>query len=430
MTALSVVAKITCLFQIRLHSIRKKMRSVIDLGRTGFRWTLYWVSGFLPRDDKLWIFGTVRDGFSDNALHLFIYVVRKHPKIRAVWVTGSVEILSHVKGLGYVAVHRNSAAGVWLALRARYYFFTHYISDINFFTSRGAILINLWHGSPLKKIEFDVDNGPSSRRYVTPTWRDRFRDFPEVYVRPSYVLSSSQFVSEYALSSAFRTPLSRCLELGYPRQDLLLLDRNEIFAWLSLVGDKLSQEWLRRLMAFRSIILYLPTWRDSGADIFEGNAIDFPAINQLCSDTDSVFTIKLHPFSMISLTLMKWVEKCSHIFFLPSSIDTYALMSATDILVTDYSSVMFEFVLTHRPILLHTFDVESFTALERSFYMPLEEVEIGQITKSADELTEALKDLLHLETRQNYKDEIINRYNKFVDGNACQRTVNYFLETT
>ena len=413
-------------FAKKIQLFRERLNLTNSFFKIGFQWILYWISGFFPRDKELWLFGTVRDGFSDNALHLFIHLVQRHPNIRAIWVTGSLDVLVHIRKLGYTAVHRNSFIGTWIALRARYYFFTHYVSDINFFTSRGAKLINLWHGSPLKKIEFDVDNGPSARRYVSPTCIDRFIDFPEVYICPDYVLSSSRFVSEYMLSSAFRIPISQCLELGYPRLDLLFFNSDEIFYWLKLVGDNLSKEWLEKIIGFKRIILYLPTWRDSGVDIFEDNPIDFFSIDKLCHDNNCIFIVKLHQFSVVSSALDKLIKKCSHVFIAPASTNTYVFMSVASMLVTDYSSVIFEFILTHRPIFLYTPDIENFLLLQRSFYMDLEEVKIGKIIKSPDEFTVEFRDFLYSDIRRNYQDELIGKYNKFVDGNACQRIAEHF----
>ena len=406
--------------------MRTIIRSIIEIGMIEIRWLLYGISGFIPRDKMLWLFGTIRNGFSDNAQHLFIYVSLYRPDIRAVWISGNKDIVSKIENLGFCAVRRNSATGFWLALRAKYYFFTHYISDINFFTSRGSILVNLWHGSPLKKIEFDVDCGPSARRCMAPTWRDRYLYCPEVYVRPSFVLSASRFVSEYALSSAFRLPVSQCLELGYPRLDLLITHQSEVLRWLDMVGDAPTTYWYSRLSEFDRVILYLPTWRDSGADVLAAYGIDFETINQLCSARNSVFAIKLHPFAVPS-GYSEFFRKWSHIILLPTNVEPYALMSIADVLVTDYSSVMFEFILTRRPIVLHAFDLENFVNLERTFYHLFEEIAIGQVTKSAEELNCAIEELLTDYPRQNYEDAVINRYNTFVEGGACERISKFFL---
>ena len=96
-------------------------------------------------------------------------------------------------------------------------------------------------------------------------------------------------------------------------------------------------------------------------------------------------------------------------------------MAFADLLITDYSSVMFEFILTRKPIVLYAFDLESYMDKCRDLYFPYGEIAIGEQAKTFNELCSALRKLSSGQLKQNYADDIINRFNRFSDGDASKR---------
>ncbi len=220
-----------------------------------FHWILYFVSGFFPRDNRLWLFGTYGEGFDHNSKYLFLHASTHLPEVRACWISSDEGTLALIKSMGLQSASRWSARGIWLCMRAKYYFFNWYVSDINFYTSSGATQINLWHGTPLKRIGYDVTVGQLAQMYHNPRWRDRFLYAPQWYVMPQFLVSASRYVSEYSLSTAFRVPLERCLELGYPRLDVLFWEKNSIRSMLQQTADTECLKLLERLGSFKRIIL-------------------------------------------------------------------------------------------------------------------------------------------------------------------------------
>ncbi len=124
---------------------------------------VYWLSFFMPRDKKIWLFGsTFGRRFADNPKYLYLYVSQHKEElgVRPVWLSQNKEIVELLRradaGRGLYEVYAyHSPKGIWMALRGKVYLFDNYAKDINFWQSGGAVKINLWHGIPLKKIQAD-----------------------------------------------------------------------------------------------------------------------------------------------------------------------------------------------------------------------------------------------------------------------------------
>ena len=403
-----------------------KLRKVIADTRQLSRWIVYFLSGWVPRRNDLWVFGTFRNDFSDNSKYLFCHVAKACPDIKPVWISGNEKTVTRLRALGFEAYLRDSWLGWWNCLRARCYFFIGYSFDINFFASRGAILINLWHGTPIKRIEFDIRNGSDARLFVSPTWRDRLIKEPALYRGCDFVISASPFVSEYALSPAFRVPLERCLSLGYPKTDLLFQDKATILDQLYKSGEIELARQLERFKSAGVTILYLPTWREASAHAAEPQ-LDWSTINKIVESRSGLFVIKAHPLATESGQFPKNGD-FQHIVVLPADVDVYPLMVFADMLLTDYSSVMFEFCLTGRPIILVAFDLEQYEQHDRGFYLPLENVGIGRIVRNSEQLVKTLDELLLEPLSRTYDGESVARFNSYRAGGASDRIATYFAK--
>lgn len=335
--------------------------------------------------------------------------------------------------LGLKAVTPWSLRGIWFGLRAKYYFFTHGVAQLNFWTSRNAVLFNLWHGTPLKKTEWD-DDGFLGRIFRNPTWKDRFIEHPSRYVRSSYVLSSSPYVSEYSRLSAFRVTPDQCVLLGYPRLDVLAWSREAIRKHLERIQDTISLAIWEQLLSFKRIVFYLPTFRettsvvtDTKTDFLTDCVLPLDRLLGICAQAQAALLIKPHPLAYTAnrRRVMNLSPEC---IVMPPDLDLYPFLAITDILLTDYSSVMFDFMLTRRPIVLYLPDRDSYLRSCRSFYFPLEEVGIRTLVETPEALCQTIKELLSSELSQNYTDDSILRFNQFQDGNACQRICDFIFK--
>jgi CDP-glycerol glycerophosphotransferase (TagB/SpsB family) len=243
---------------------------------------------------------------------------------------------------GIISYTKTSATGILHCLLARKYFYTHYISDISFFLSNGACLVNLWHGPPMKKIEFDNRLGPSSKRYTSPTLYLKYIEFPWVYKRPYYIVSTSSHVACYSLMSAFRLKQANCLNLGEPRLD----------AWTCNDDRPVNRRasWQKFLaMEIRGMkILYMPTWRDSGKSLNEFGVEKLEVIESFCHETGSHFFIKPHLWTHFQNSGEARLFERLHI--IEGGAEMYYAMRQIDCLVSDYSSIMLEWTVTNKPL--------------------------------------------------------------------------------
>lgn len=216
-----------------------------------FGYVVYCFSFIVPRSKRIWAFGSFRGAFADNAKYLFVYVSEQCPEVLPVWLTGKKKTMLQVRAAGLRAYTLFSLRGFYYALRSGYYFFNAYTSDICYFTSGRAVAVNLWHGVGLKKIEFCIDRGPLYDRYVRKTLKERFY-YPQVYKRPDYFVSSTPFQT-VKFAEAFRIPESRCLNVGYPRNDILLMPERERERFIRKFEPERTADWIREWQGYEQI---------------------------------------------------------------------------------------------------------------------------------------------------------------------------------
>ena len=237
----------------------------------------------------------------------------------------------------------------------------------------GATYLQTWHGTPLKRIHHDIPNAPEG--WLTKPDRDVARwDFLLSPNPPSTELLRKAF--------QFDGPMP---ETGYPRNDVLSRpDRDEVRA---RVRAQLG------IADGTTAVLYAPTWRD---DLVLTNA-GTPQV-QLPLDlddfaarlgSDHVLLLRLHNIISDRLEL----QPGSPIIDVSDRPESGELYLAADVLVTDYSSAMFDFAITGKPMLFFTYDLEHYRDDLRGFYVDLPEIAPGPLLRTSDELVAAISDI-------------------------------------
>ena len=343
---------------------------------------IYPFSFLVPRSKKKWAFGSFRGAFNDNAKYLFIHVTEQMPDIDCAWLSVNRTTVRTIKEKGLKAYHVLSPAGIWFALRAKCWFFNAYSSDIMFCLSGGAKLVNLWHGLPLKRIEFDIESGILADRFVKKTLKERYFH-PEVFKRPDYVVSSTELFSE-VFARSFRIPLERCLNLGLARNEILTWPEEKRRAFIDRYEPTETLDLIGQMGNFDRVFVYMPTWRDSQND-FVTAGFDFKSMEEALSENNALLLIKPHANTFIDPVILNGLAR---IKLLPSTLDIYPVLPYTDVLITDYSSVMYDYILMEKKdVILYLFDKEEYVN-ERPFIWSFEDMTYGHRASSFETLLE------------------------------------------
>jgi len=235
--------------------------------------------------------------------------------------------------------------------------------------AEGQLHVQTWHGTPLKRI--GEDRGPGD----FATWRHR-RHLAAQAAGWDVMVSSGPFVSGvYRGAFGFTGPV---LEVGYPRNDVLLDPtagerREQVRGRLGLRPD-------------RRVVLYAPTWRDH-LGVREAKPLFLDAERLVAALPDAVVLLRGHYNSSRQDDVFVGHPRVRDVTRYPDVAD---LFLAADALVTDYSSVMFDFALTDRPQVLLVPDLERYRDAERGFYLDLDRQHPGPLVTTTDEVVDVL----------------------------------------
>ncbi len=213
---------------------------------------------------------------------------------------------------------------------------------------------------------------------------------PYNYDRSHYVVSPGEDPGQ-KFQTAFALPADRVLVTGYPRNDSLFEA-----AWArrgASAADKSIRAMIERDRrdGFRTIA-YLPTWRDvTLVDRFcRQDPLPLARLNEVLAANRGKLYGKLH---ITDTAVLSGADEYSHITLLPPAVDVYHYLSLIDALITDYSSIYFDYLLLDRPIIFYPHDLAEYTQL-RSFNYDYESVTPGPKAFTEDELVEAVRELL------------------------------------
>lgn len=377
---------------------------------------IYFLSGLLPRDQKLWVFGSWGGyRFADNAAAFFIYCQKRIAKdVHLVWISRDRSIISRLRERGFVAHWLWSPLGMVACLRAGLHLFDCFPKDTNFWLSRGSKRINLWSGVPLKVFERDIDV-PSNRyfRLFHGNFFERLlygMMMPWHLVRPDLIIATSDEMAKIT-SRAFDLPPNRVRVTGFPRNDVLFRPRK------SDLGAPVPVSLQRAANSGATTYLYLPTFRDSNKSYMN---IDWEELDRLMREIGGIFFFKTHPMDRLTSNV-----DFKNIVELPQKMDVYNALLYSSVLISDYSSIIFDYMLLDRPIIYYMPDLEEFIEGSRSLNFDPTELAVGPICKSFPDLLNAIETVSAGDAsryRECHKD-VMPRIHSFRDGDSCKRVL-------
>jgi CDP-glycerol glycerophosphotransferase (TagB/SpsB family) len=303
-------------------------------------------------------------------------------------------------------------------LTAKVYIYSAYSREINFYTSGNAILFNLWHGIGIKKIEFLIDSGPLKKIFERRL--SNFWNYPWHFRRPNYVLSTSPYTTENFFAPAFRIKKEHCLEFGYPRCDIFFLTQQELIDHIRRHETIEILNLIETIQHYNETYIYLPTWRDTAQNFVESSNFDFEKLNAILSQKNALFLVKFHVNTSIDY---ERYSKLSNLVFLPGYYDIYPILPFTSCLITDYSSIYYDYLLLNKPVILFPFDYEQYITKNRGLQFSYDTAMLGEKVFNFDDLLTYIAG--QRRPNQHY---ILSQINKFWDGykgNASANCVHF-----
>lgn len=266
------------------------------------------------------------------------------------------------------------------------------------------VFVDTWHGTPLKSLGKQIKNGMQSMYFAQHS-----------FIQASVLTQPNDFtrdaiMRDYNLENTY---MGRVAMVGYPRNAIFLQERDEsIRAIHDLDGH--------------TNYAYMPTWR--GTSSLDVNVEEYAeeigsilqTIDKKLDDSQRLY-VNLHSMVASSITL----DSYEHILPFPSEVGTYDFLVQMDALITDYSSVMIDYALTRRPVILFAYDMEEYLA-DRGMYITLEELPFP-IVKTTDELCSMLKDIDSLKMGEEY-DQFAERFLKYDSADNAKIVLDILLE--
>ena len=368
-------------------------------------------------DEKLVYFQTFSGrGYSDSPKAIYEYMMGapEYKDYNFVWSFREPEKYSHLKNNRTAIVKFRSRADN-RALRIAKYWICNYRMLDHQHPRKSQVYLQCWHGTPLKRLGYDIqegDNVMNSPAEVREKYRTDARKF-------SYILSPSPFTTE-KFASAWNLvetgQTDKILEAGYPRNDRLVN------------ASKEEREELRRDLGVedKKVILYAPTWRDnqhtSGKGYTYKTEVDFDKLRRELGE-EYIILFRAHYLVANSFDFERYEGFIRDVSQYSDINDLYIV---SDLLVTDYSSVFFDYANLHKPVIFYMYDLEDYAGEIRGFYIPLEELP-GPIVQEEDRLIEEIKKTDGWKPDEAYE-AFHQKYNPLDDGHASERVLKAIIK--
>ncbi|PAE94390.1 bifunctional glycosyltransferase/CDP-glycerol:glycerophosphate glycerophosphotransferase [Shouchella clausii] len=276
----------------------------------------------------------------------------------------------------------------------------------------GIIYLQTWHGTPLKRLAADMKEvkmpGTSTAIYKKNFYNEA-QDW-------DYLISPNDY-STAIFKRAFHFN-KRMLEVGYPRNDLFYNPKINNESYMRDLKVKLG------IPPEKKVILYAPTWRDD--EFIEKGKYRFDVKLDLFDmrekiGNEYVILLRMHYLIADELNvdgLEGFVYNLSHYD------DISDLYLISDLLITDYSSVFFDYANLKRPIIFYTYDLDNYREDLRGFYIDFEEEAPGPLLRTSEEVVEAIENIeVVKESFKQRLDDFHAKYCHLDDGQASEKII-------
>ena len=359
----------------------------------------------IPKNNHYIIFTSYPD-MSDNSYAFYEYMLKNHStKYTFIWLVepsySNIDMdYKHTK-----IISKKSLLGFYYYCLSKYIFFTHGLYN-GIQNSKKQTVVNLWHGMPLKNIGY-LDNKS---------------EFPKANFS---IATSSTF--QTIMSKAFNQPLDSVLVTGQPRNQYLLDINNSLLEKFDVHKND-----------YQKVIAWLPTYRKSNfGDIRNDGTTQelLPMVNKnelLVLDTyfkeQNIFCfIKLHPMDSLSKTDFDTYTHIKILInddFTKASTQLYSFLAHIDALITDYSSVFIDYMLTKKPIGFVIPDIDSYASNRGFVFDNVLDKLPGTLIQDISELKDFIDTISHSEKTIDYMDNGLFEFYHSIDNDFSEKIYN------
>lgn len=363
----------------------------------------------LPARKNLIIFESfLGKQYSCNPRAIYEYLQRNHPEFELVW---SVDPRFEQGFLEQGIPHARRFSMKWLLLMARARFWvTNSRMPLWIPKPKHTIYLQTWHGTPLKKLAHDM------KEVLMPgtTTEEYKQEFFSESRNWDYLISPNRYSTEI-FKRAFQFD-KEIIESGYPRNDIFYKLGHEEMAEEFKIKHQLPKD--------KKVILYAPTWRDNQYHQKGKYRLDMHLdLEKLKKELANEYIIILRMHYLVAEDFNLETFK-GFAWDFSKHEDIQELYLISDVLITDYSSVFFDYANLKRPMIFFTYDLEEYKDDIRGFYFNFEEKAPGPLVETTEEVITAIKGLGDAAIPNYRMKEFYQRFCYLEDGHAAARVVN------
>lgn len=366
------------------------------------------VACMVPKKRGLWLSGAwMGRKYSDNPKYIHAFLAAHEPHITPIWIVKERDLYRQLCDQGISVAYAYSMAGLRHQLRAEMVVFTHSVADeyLSPLIAPRVRRVQTWHGMPIKKIGYD-DN---TQQFSNLRKRVRALLFPCDLDRCDLVIAASEAdASKYR--SAFNVKPDAVRITGYPRNDELIRSVSR------RANDK-----------DRRTAIYMPTFRgavESDFNLFRTSGFDFGKADSVLARIGWDLCIKLHPVQKLSASDAREIGRALYIDSIPSDRDIYDEVGAFDAVITDFSGIYFDFMITGKPIVMAPFEIDKYLASDRELYYTYTDICPDTPCETWDEVFDRLAALPPRGSPPPPRYGQLQRtFHRYLDANSTRRVV-------
>lgn len=342
---------------------------------------------------------------SGNPKYLYEQMIKDglDNKYDLIWILNNID--EPINGSGK-KVKRKTLKYYYYMATSKYWIFNCRQAD-EIIKRKENIYLQTWHGTPLKKLAMDMDNVNMAGQTDINEYKEKFYNNSR---RWDYLLIQNDYSREI-FKKAFA--FNKTILNGYPANDILYTENNK--ESIDKIKDKLN------IPKNKKIILYAPTWRDDNfykKGHYRMNIeLDLDKMQKELGN-EYIILLRMHYLITNNINIEKYK---GFVYDYSQGYDIQELYLVSDILITDYSSVMFDYSNLNRPIIFFTYDIEQYRDALRGFYFDFEEEAPGPLVVDTEGVIECLKSIDDINKQyKNKKEKFYNKFCHIDDGNKAK----------